>query len=239
MNKTLYNLIIQNFIKMAKVNFLGIGVQKAGTTWLDACLKEHPEIYLHPQKELHFFDRFKDLNYIKNYESLFTSTNEKIVGEITPNYIFKPHCAELIYQYNPNIKLIAILRDPTNRAISQYKMEMSRGSIGPNSGLWDAFERNLPEGNSLKSRGLYNQQLEKYYNLFDKSQILLLNYQDISLNPQKLIQKVFEFLEVDITFIPKTLNDRVQPIKIKDINIDLNDVSKIKQFYDLSNNTNI
>lgn len=236
MNKILSNLDIQNQSKMALVNFLGIGVQKSGTTWLDKCLREHPDIYLPPQKEVHFFDRFKNLDLVSSYESVFNFQNEKIIGEITPSYILRPHCAKLIHEYNPNIKLIVILRDPTDRAISQYKMEMSRGSIDTNSGLWDAFNRDLC---SIKERGLYQSQLERYYKIFNPSQILVLDYNDISSNPKKLLQKIFKFLKVDINFIPTNINSRIQPVKVENIYIDPKDITKIKKYYDISNYTNI
>ena len=62
--------------------------------------------------------------------------------------------AKRIFKYNPYVKLIVILRDPTNRCISQYKMEMSRGSIEKNSGLWDAFSRNLPKARPPAAFGI-------------------------------------------------------------------------------------
>lgn len=222
---------------MPKVNFIGIGAQKCGTSWLDACLREHPEIYMFPEKEAHFFDSVNNLSTSDIYEACFHETDEKIVGEITPSYIFYRKCHELIYQYNPNVKLIAILRDPTERAISQYKMEMARGSIEPNEGIWDSFERGLPLYGPIRERGLYQQQLDLYYSLFDRDQILVLDYDDIAKSPEKLIKTVFEFLDVDSSFIPSKLNKRIQPLEIENldiskVNVDPEDVNKIRNYYD-------
>jgi len=225
---------------MPKINFIGIGAQKCGTTWLDACLREHPEIYLFQNKEAHFFDSISTLenNLIEKYELLFNNNSEKIVGEITPSYIYKEHCHKLIHQYNPDLKLIAILRDPTQRAISQYKMEMSRGSIEPNTGVWDAFSRGLPLYGPMRERGLYEKQLQRYYSKFSKEQILILDYEDIKKNAETLIKNVFNFLEVDSSFIPSKLNEVVQPVTINKVNVNKEDKDKIQIYYEKQSNRN-
>ena len=114
---------------------------------------------------------------------------------------------------------------------------MARGSIEINEGIWDAFERGLPLYGPMRERGLYQQQLNLYYSLFDRDQILVLDYDDITKSPEKLIKTVFEFLDVDSSFIPSKLNERVQPLGIKNldiskINVDPNDINKIRNYYD-------
>lgn len=217
---------------MPKINFIGIGAQKSGTTWLDACLREHPDIFLHPIKEVHFFDRINDLSQVNEYEKSFSSNNEKIVGEITPSYILNKKSHQLIYQYNKNIKLIAILRDPTDRAVSQYRMEMSRGTIEFNTGLFDAFIRDLPKYGPIRPRGYYKEQLDNIFRFFKKDQVLILDYTDIKNNPDKLIRNVFEFLGVDSNFVPSKLYTKVQPTNLKEIEIKDSDIQKIKEHYE-------
>ena len=151
-----------------KVNFIGIGVQKAGTSWLSEALNEHPEIYIHPKKEAHYFNKKKIYINKFHYEWTFKNKNEKIIGDITPSYISEENVAEKIHKYNPDVKMIVILRDPTDRCVSQYKMEMSRKTIEKNSGLWDAFSRDLPKYGPMKARGLYNNQLSRYYKYFSR-----------------------------------------------------------------------
>jgi len=196
LNKT-YKLW-KSIIKMAKINFIGIGVQKAGTSWLAKCLNEHPDIYIHPEKEAHFFNKGKFYLNNYHYESSFNHDNQKIIGEITPSYISNPKVAKKIFQYNPKVKMIIILRDPTERCISQYKMEMSRGTIESNNGLWDAFIRDLPKYGPMKQRGLYKEQIERYYKYFPVKQMLILDYNEIGNNPQLFIKKSFEKIKAGL-----------------------------------------
>ena len=218
---------------MSKINFIGIGVQKAGTSWLSEALNEHPEIKVHPKKEAHFFNKQRFYLNTFHYELTFGSRKKKIIGEITPSYILDKKAAKRIFKYNSKIKLIAILRDPTERCISQYKMEMSRNTIEKNSGLWDAFYRNLPKYGPMRERGLYKKQLDRFYKYFNKSQILILDYENIKKEPHILIKTVFKFLEVDEKFIPSCLHKKIRHIKDTTTNISINkdDIQKIRDYY--------
>ncbi|MDA9663555.1 sulfotransferase domain-containing protein [bacterium] len=217
-----------------KINFIGIGVQKAGTSWLAQALNEHPEIYIHPKKEAHYFNHKKTYINRFHYEWTFKNNNEKIVGDITPSYISDASVAEKIFTYNPDVKMIVILRDPTERCISQYIMEMTRGTIEKNSGLWDAFSRDLPSYGPMKARGMYKEQLNEYYKFFKKEQILILQYKELQKNPEEFIKKAFNFLEVDSSFIPECLSQNIKHKKDirKKINISNSDIKKVNNFYD-------
>lgn len=218
---------------MAKINFIGIGTQKAGTSWLTEAINEHPDIYIHPKKEAHFFNREKFYINKFHYERTFKSKKEKVIGEITPAYISEKKVAKRIFQYNSGVKLIAILRDPTERAVSQYKMEISRGTIENNSGLWDAFERDLPRYGPMKERGLYKEQLDRFYKYFNKNQILIMKYKDLKENPIYFIKTVFEFLEVESTFIPNCINTNIKHKKDTSENliIEKGDIEKVREYY--------
>lgn len=113
---------------MTLPNFLIIGAQKAGTSWLAYQLEKHPEIYL-PKKEIHYFD--KGFNYQKGlswYEKQFDEvTEQKAIGEKTPEYLWangegwEDHQSDVhqkIFQTLPEAKLIVTLRNPVDRAIS-------------------------------------------------------------------------------------------------------------------------
>ena len=217
----------------SKVNFIGIGVQKAGTSWLAEAMNEHPDIYIHPKKEAHFFNNKKFYIDKSHYERTFKNKTEKIVGEITPAYISEKKVAEKIYKYNPDVKLIAILRDPTERAVSQYKMEMSRDTIEENSGLWDAFIRDLPKYGSIRKRGFYKEQIDRYYKYFDKNQILILEYKELNADPSLFIKKVFDFLLVESSFLPSCLNTNIKHKRDIPEVIEINDedIEKVRKYY--------
>lgn len=183
-----------------KPNFLVIGAAKAGTTWLYSCLYEHPEIYLPDIKELHFFSY--ESVYQKGfdwYESNFSDvTVEKAVGEISPSYLPLKSTAERIYNYNPDMRLIVILRNPIDRAYSHYCMAMRTNKV----------EKNIDKGLSLNSPyvqwGLYHEQITRFMELFPKSQIKVLLFDDIKLKPKSLLKDVYSYLNVDTSFLSKS-----------------------------------
>ena len=101
-------------------DFLGLGVQKGGTTSLHRLLEQHPDVFLPPVKEVHYFS----LNYASGeawYRSQFAGAKpDQHCGEITPYYIFHPQVAARVKEALPQAKLIVLLRDPVDRALSQY-----------------------------------------------------------------------------------------------------------------------
>ena len=221
-----------------KVNFIGIGAQKAGTSWLAEALNEHPEIYIHKKKEAHYFNRRRFFINTFHYERSFRpKKQEKIIGEITPSYISDKKVAKRIYNYNPSIKIIAILRDPTDRCVSQYRMEMKRGTIEKNENIWDAFINDLPKYGPMRERGYYKQQLDRYYKLFNKEQILILDCNELRDSPDDFIKKAYNFLDVDKRFIPNCLTKRIRHKKDLpgEIKIDKKDIEKIRKHYQESN----
>ena len=111
------------------LDFLGIGAQKAGTTWLYEQLRLHPDISFPAGKEVHFWD----LQYergIEWYRPLFTHDKCKCLGEITPAYamLSKVHIEE-IRDINPSLKIIYILRNPIHRAWSSALMALKRAEM--------------------------------------------------------------------------------------------------------------
>ena len=101
-------------------DFLGLGVQKGGTTSLHCLLEQHPQVFLPSVKEVHYFS----LNFASGeawYRSQFASAEpEQRCGEITPYYLFHPQAAARVREALPQAKLIVLLRDPVERTLSQY-----------------------------------------------------------------------------------------------------------------------
>ncbi|MCK4911140.1 MAG: sulfotransferase domain-containing protein, partial [Thermodesulfovibrionales bacterium] len=112
-------------------NFLCVGAQKAATTTIFEVLKQHPDVYIHPAKEIHFFDSDDIYNrgmqwYLETY---FKNINhKKAIGEMTPSYMFIENVPERIYKCIGNkVKLIFTYRNPADRAYSHYLMNVMRG----------------------------------------------------------------------------------------------------------------
>ncbi len=174
-------------------NFLGIGVQRAATTWVYECLKEHPEIFVPEKKELHFFNN----NFSKGiawYLDFFASADGfKAVGEVTPNYINIKQAIPRIHDILPDAKLFVILRNPVDRAYSAYRLL--------NSQFKDMnFETAVKTSGYLVKVSLYAEDLERLYKYFSTSQVRIFLYEDIKQDPQSALESLFAFLGVDHSF---------------------------------------
>ncbi len=211
---------------MTMPNFLIIGAAKAGTTALYRYLNEHPQIYMSPKKEPQFFalegekadfqgpgDGIK-YTYITEFEAyceLFDNVvNELAIGEASPWYLYEPKAPERIQHYIPNAKLIAILRDPVERAYSNF-LNSVREDLEPLNDFVQAMEAESERINSnwsprwfYKQRGFYYIQLKRYFDQFDRNQLKVYLYEDLQSDPIGLMQDIFQFLGVDETFVPDT-----------------------------------
>ncbi|UCN00599.1 sulfotransferase [Sulfurimonas sp. SWIR-19] len=194
---------------MKKVDFLIVGTQKSATSALFTQLAKHPKIEMSRQKELHFFDtdiyfKHKKPDYEK-YHSYF-SDKEKLWGEATPIYAYWEEAPKRIYEYNKKIKLIFILRDPIERAFSQWNMEKNRDTehLSFSQALREEEQRvkeALPEQHrvySYKDRGLYSLQIRRLLRFFSKEQILFLCYEDLKNYPILTLNKVTDFLQIEV-----------------------------------------
>lgn len=219
---------------MPKPNFLVIGAPKAGTTSLYFYLKQHPQIYMCPIKEPDFFSwegategplttfgRIQLPRYAtdwKAYCELFKGADSALaIGEATPAYLYHPEAPRRIKKYIPNAMMIAVLRNPIERAFSEYLMAI-RDGIETARSFAEALEleeKRAAEGGwahwyHYKRIGLYGEQLERYYRLFSKEQIKIFLFEDLQHEPLSVVREIFVFLGVDPNFVPN-LSERHNP----------------------------
>ncbi len=205
------------------VGFIVVGTQKAGTSSLHHYLKNHPEIGLAKMKEVHFFDReinFKqtpDYNiYLKQFDF---NQQKKIYGELTPIYMYWKESCSRIWNYNPDIKLIFILRNPIERAFSHWNMEFDRGNEKHDFHYCIRNEQLRLKNGSLQQRrivsycdrGFYAEQIRRFKNRFDEEQLLFIKYEDYVDYQEKILNEIFDFLEVDcakFSFEPARIHNR-------------------------------
>jgi hypothetical protein len=194
-----------------RLDFLGIGSQKSGTTSLNAYLRDHPQIQL-VAHEAHFFDNEKTswppINWADYHSQLPRKRNHQdyvlVRGEITPIYLYWQPCLERIRAYNPNIKLIALLRNPVCRAYSHWAMETHVGkeSLSFSEAIRSEDERlaNAPLGQhrvySYAARGRYHVQLEHLLQLFPRKQLHVIKSEDFFANSEKVLTEVYHFLNL-------------------------------------------
>ena len=177
-------------------NALLIGAQKCGTKSFYEMLSDHPQIGLSRIKEPHFFDI--DENYLRGwkwYEGLFEENAGKICFiEATPHYYRSRIAAERIAKNLPNIKLMLILRDPANRAYSNYWFNVGRGAERK---PFDQIVRTVEGHGRYISKGFYMDHIETYLSLFDKEQLKVCLFDDLLKDAEQFMREVFLFLQLD------------------------------------------
>ncbi len=187
------------------VDFIGVGAQKSGTSWVYACLYEHPEICA-PVKEIHFFSRPRFEKGKDWYENHFRNCDQtKKKGEFSTSYLYSEVTALRIQEMYPDAKLIAILRNPGDRALSQYRNAIKAGEIKEDI----SFELYRAQEKSVINQGKYFEQLVRYIELFPPEQLLVLVYEDIKKDPKAFMQNIYRFLEIDDTFEASALYKEV------------------------------
>lgn len=211
----------------ARPNFLVVGAAKSGTTSLWHYLRQHPEIYMSPRKHTRFFaydvedPGFRGPAPLKPalpyaitdpgaYHALFAGvTDETAIGEASHSYLYRPQAAGRIQEYAPGMKLVAVLRNPVERAYSHYR-QMVRDGREPIADFFSALREEAarvedhwwPDFHYARI-GLYYSQLEHYFDLFDRDQIRVYLYEDLNSNPRGLLRDLFGFLEVAEGFVPE------------------------------------
>jgi Sulfotransferase domain len=200
-----------------RVDFVIGGTQKGGTSALDSFLRQHPEICMpSTRKELHFFDREEekpepDWRRYKKYHTNFKpKPQQRVIGEASPIYMYWETAPYRIWKYNPKMKWILILRHPIERAFSAWNMETKRGK--EKLSFAEAIEKEpercreaLPFQHRVYSyldRGFYAHQVRRLFNIFGKEQVLIMLSEELKNDHNKTLQRVFEFLGVDSSFVP-------------------------------------
>ena len=200
-----------------KPNFIVIGAMKAATTSLYTYLKQHPEIFMTKDKEPMFFNNFqqennykilgskrKRLTTLEEYLTMFKDVkNEKAIGEASPAYIYNPKAPQLIKEYLPNVKIIAILRHPTDRAYSNY-LHSKRADRENATTFQESIElenKRIEDNWSplyhYIEKGYYSVQLKRYYKLFPKENIRVYLFEDVVKNTKETLKDIFNYLGVD------------------------------------------
>ena len=200
---------------MTMPNFLIIGAMKSGTTALYYYLEQHPQIYMSPVKEPNFFcfagqegSESKSVTRIEAYRQLFKGVSEeRAIGEASHCYLYEPGAVARIQQYVPEAKLVAILRNPVERAYSHF-LHMVRSGTEPLTDFAQALREEEVGAYQKRSyqdyigRGRYYEQLNRYFDAFNSEQIRVYLYEDLDKAPIDTLQDTFRFLGVEDSFVP-------------------------------------
>ena len=204
--------------KIERLDFIVVGAQKSGTTALHYFLRKHPQIALPERQELHFFDDDEIFSRPVDYDLLhrqfrpvagstllrFATARQAIAGEVTPSYLYWKPAMERIWNYNRQIKLVILLRNPIDRAFAHWNMQ--RFKDREPLGFLDALKeepRRIAQPLTIESRrfayvdrGFYSGQLERVFKFFPREQVHLVKFEDFRDRKQETLDGVFEFLGV-------------------------------------------
>ena len=202
-------------------DFVIIGAQKSGTTSLYDFVVKHPAIISAAQKETEYFSRrykFGEMWYRSNFPTslsryhLYKKTDERpISGEATPNYLFYPFVPGRMKKTLPDVKLVVILRNPVDRAFSQYHhtVRMGRETREFEAAVKQEVARRVRTETAVQDpnfavdyrhaylgNGVYADRLENWFKHYERNRFLILATEDLRKTPQRTLDQVFDFLEV-------------------------------------------
>ncbi len=193
------------------LDFLGIGAQKAGTTWLYKHLSKHPQInFPAREKEIHFFDRHFDRGF-DWYDRIFAQDMQDVKqGEITPAYAtLQGNIIKQIKKHYPDIRIIYMVRNPIDRALSSAKMALwyCHMELEEASDQWfiDHFH-----SKGSRMRGAYEACLRNWMDYFDPSQLLVIHFDRIKDQPLELLNRTAGFLGADAHYFTTEMKAELQ-----------------------------
>jgi len=194
--------------KIDKLDFILAGAQKSGTTALHYFLEKHPRITMGDQEEMHFFDDDDlfsgpvDCELLHRHFPLLPRST--IAGECTPSYLYWKPAAERIWNYNPQVKLLVLLRNPVERAFAHWNMQRFKGREPLD--FFDAVKEEksriagAPPREARRfayvDRGFYVQHLERFFRFFSREQMMIIKFEKFRQEQRKTLDSIFSFLGV-------------------------------------------
>lgn len=203
------------------LDFLGIGAQKAGTTWAYHWLSKHPALAFPLGKEAHFWNRpsLDDLpwywEHMRAADGLSSPSQRTRLGEVTPAYALLPReRVRLIHSLFPRLRVFFIIRNPVERAWSAALMALKRAELSLEEASDQWFIDHFHSAGSL-ARGDYGRTLDTWLSIFPTDQFLVLYHDHLLDNPRDVLQRLALHLGVDPAFYARftddELGDRVAP----------------------------
>src|ERR687891_758843 len=206
-------------------NFFIVGAQKAATTSLYFYLKEIPGVYMSPLKEPFYFSPHAVPNSAsdvirdeKEYLRLFEKAGGyTAIGEATPIYLWDPDAPKLIHQTVPHARIIMILRDPIERAYSNYLMYIKYGGI--KSSFYDELMRDYKIQEKLYGKsqlyvemGMYYEQVKRYFDTFGRKQVKVIIFEEFIQHIEQSINEILAFLGVN--YIVRAIREQYNPYSL-------------------------
>lgn len=193
-------------------DFVGVGAQRAGTTWWYRLLCDHPQIRRAAGKETHFFDAYFEGEFgeaeVDAYHRLFPRPKGSLIGEWSPKYLHDFWTPPLLRRAAPDTKILVLLRDPLLRLQSGLRHELAIVDRAVRRGRRRYFGG--MDANESLARSLYSRQLETLFEEFDRDQVLVLQFERCVEDPAAELRRTYEFVGADpVDHVPVALRERV------------------------------
>lgn len=186
------------------LDFVCVGPQRTGTSWLDQVLRQHPQLCLPKDvKETMFFDRdyAKGIPYYLDYFS--DRQPKQRCGEIGPTYFDEAIIPERIRQLNPHCKIIINLRNPVRRALSSYHHHLGKGRVR------GSFSEAIGQIPRIIDAGRYRQHVVRWLDTFGTAQVTFLLLEDIEAQPESILRHLYQLLDIDAIDLPNLAKQRI------------------------------
>jgi hypothetical protein len=198
------NISTNNRPRERMVDFIGIGAARSGTTWISNVLRRHPEIEISEPKEIRYFNRYAfplgsdkgrlNPDYDRSLEwylQHFRHVERRVKGEYSPIYLYDEAAPAAIKRSFPEVRLICSLRNPVDRAYSHFWLYRGSGMLSEMS-----FEEALVGEPVFLEMGFYARQLHRYLEHFDRDQLHVLLFDDLTREPRAEFGRILRFLGV-------------------------------------------
>ncbi len=198
-------------------NFLIIGAMRSGTTSLTRYLRSHPDVFMAQPKELHFFDFNFDEGEDWYRDHFADATSERAIGEATPNYLYIAEAMSRVAEFLPDARLVAILRNPVDRAYSHYWHNRSVGreqlsfeeALEAEAGRIDSADPHDRAYWSYVDRGRYVHQLRRVQELYPSGALNVMLFDDLTTAPEASYRSLCSFIGVSDEHRPAELGEAV------------------------------
>ncbi len=176
------------------LDFIGIGVSRCATTWIADMLRAHPNIFIPERKELHYFNN-RTGQYgedLRTLEKIYPTASNMIMGEFTPRYILNDQALKRIKKHFPDIKLLVSLRDPLERALSQYRYFLYELRKENKLRFDEAIDEFYVDDYIKKSQ--YYHRLKAVHRMFKREQVEIIWFSDIIESPEDVLLKALDHI---------------------------------------------
>ena len=185
---------------MSKPNFIYIGPDKAGSSWLHEALIRHDQVFMPEAKDLYFFDRYYDRGlawYLGQFAD--AGPQHRVVGEVCQDYLFHPEAPQRISESLENVRMMVTLRDPADRAFSSYLYMLKQGEAP------GTFLQALAARPELLEHGRYATHLRRFIDIFGRDRLHVSVFDDLVNDPQRFIDALLLWLNIG----PMTLSQEL------------------------------